>query len=91
MTPNILDAVKRYRYRAYPTPDQEQSLARLYGCVRVVFNDVIAARNKARTEGAPYPKTAELSLALTRSKSTPGTGMAHRGLLHPAAAGPGRR
>lgn len=63
--------MKRYRYRAYPTPDQEQSLARLYGCVRVVFNDVIAARNKARTEGAPYPKTAELSLALTRSKSTP--------------------
>lgn len=63
--------MKRYRYRAYPTPDQEQSLARLFGCVRVVFNDVIAARNKARTEEAPYPKTAALSQALTRSKATP--------------------
>ena len=41
---------KRYSYRAYPTRGQQQSLARLFGCVRVVFNDV----NEAR-EGPPTP------------------------------------
>ncbi len=63
--------MKRYRYRAYPTPDQEHSLARLFGCVRVVFNGAVAARNLAHTTGAPYPGRAELSRALTQAKGTP--------------------
>jgi len=33
----------RYRYRIYPGPGQQQALARMFGCARVVFND--AARN----------------------------------------------
>ncbi|MFM9264567.1 helix-turn-helix domain-containing protein, partial [Tychonema sp. BBK16] len=28
----------RYRYRIYPTDQQKQSLAQLFGCVRVVWN-----------------------------------------------------
>lgn len=35
---------KRYTYRAYPTPRQERDLARLFGCCRFVFNQVIADR-----------------------------------------------
>ncbi len=32
----------RYQYRFYPTDQQKQSLARLFGCVRVVWNDALA-------------------------------------------------
>jgi len=32
----------RYQYRFYPTDQQIQSLAQLFGCVRVVWNDALA-------------------------------------------------
>ncbi|MBE9118542.1 transposase [Lusitaniella coriacea LEGE 07157] len=32
----------RYRYRFYPTVGQQQKLAQLFGCVRVVWNDALA-------------------------------------------------
>jgi putative transposase len=32
----------RYQYRFYPTDQQQQSLAQLFGCVRVVWNDALA-------------------------------------------------
>lgn len=32
----------RYQYRFYPTNQQRQNLARLFGCVRVVWNDALA-------------------------------------------------
>ncbi|HEY9295851.1 MAG TPA: helix-turn-helix domain-containing protein [Phormidium sp.] len=32
----------RFRYRFYPTSEQKQSLAQLFGCVRVVWNDSLA-------------------------------------------------
>ena len=31
----------RYQYRFYPTDQQQQSLAQLFGCVRVVYNDAL--------------------------------------------------
>jgi putative transposase len=31
----------RYQYRIYPTDQQQKSLARLFGCVRVVWNDAL--------------------------------------------------
>ena len=40
--------MKRFRYRAYPTEEQAMALARVFGCVRVVFNDVIAGRPARR-------------------------------------------
>ncbi|WP_350246456.1 transposase [Rhodococcus sp. D-6] len=61
----------RYRYRLYPTPGQQNALAQALGCARVVFNDAIAARERARRDGLPYPKDAELSKALTAAKRTP--------------------
>jgi transposase len=29
----------RYQYRIYPTDQHQRALARLFGCVRVVYND----------------------------------------------------
>nr|WP_255672515.1 transposase [Glycomyces amatae] len=61
----------RYRYRIYPTAPQRQSLARSFGCARVVYNDAVAARKHAHREGLPYPATTALSKALiTDAKHT---------------------
>ncbi|TDC97293.1 RNA-guided endonuclease TnpB family protein [Actinomadura sp. 7K507] len=62
----------RYVFRVYPTRGQQQSLARAFGCARVVFNDGLRARQTAREAGLPFPKAAELSAAMTAAKKTPG-------------------
>ncbi|MGW9550666.1 RNA-guided endonuclease InsQ/TnpB family protein [Citricoccus zhacaiensis] len=65
-------AYKRYKYRAYPSVGQQQDLARLFGSVRVVFNDVIAARREQRETGSPYENAGVLSKRLiTEAKKTP--------------------
>lgn len=62
----------RYNYRLYPTPGQEQALARAFGCARVVFNDGLRARQEARELGLPYPSDGALSKQLiTQAKTTP--------------------
>jgi putative transposase len=61
----------RYSYRLYPTPCQRESLARAFGCARVVFNDALAARHAAYEAGEPYVSDAELSKRLTESKADP--------------------
>ncbi|THV40810.1 RNA-guided endonuclease InsQ/TnpB family protein [Glycomyces buryatensis] len=61
----------RYRYRIYPTAPQRRELARVFGCVRTVWNDAVAARTHAHAEGLPYPRTADLDKALiTAAKRT---------------------
>ncbi|MEC3951431.1 RNA-guided endonuclease TnpB family protein [Nocardia sp. CDC153] len=61
----------RYQYRVYPTPGQQESLARAFGCARVVFNDALAARKAAFTADRSYVSDAELSTRLTAAKTTP--------------------
>jgi len=61
----------RYSYRLYPTPGQRSTLARAFGCARVVFNDALAAREAAYKAGEPYIPDAALSKRLTVSKRTP--------------------
>lgn len=56
----------RYQYRFYPTDQQRQSLAQLFGCVRVVWNDALAL-SKASEK---YPGYNQLSSALTLIKKT---------------------
>ena len=68
---NILCVQLRYRYRLYPSPGQQQALARAFGCARVVFNDALAARQDAHQAGLPCPADAELSARLAASKATP--------------------
>ncbi|MFG3702124.1 RNA-guided endonuclease InsQ/TnpB family protein [Micromonospora sp. NPDC047620] len=62
----------RYNYRVYPTPGQQEALARAFGCARVVFNDGLRVRQEARKAGLPYVSDGELSKRLiTEAKLTP--------------------
>lgn len=57
----------RYQYRFYPTDQQRQSLAQLFGCVRVVWNDALAiCRNTEK-----LPKNGDLQkIVITEAKKT---------------------
>jgi putative transposase len=55
----------RYKYRFYPTVQQQQSLAQLFGCVRVVWNDALAASKDGK-----YPGYDNLSKTLTLTKKS---------------------
>ena len=62
----------RYSFRVYPSAGQRMALARAFGCARVVYNDALRARETARSEGMPFPKTGDLSKTLiTGAKNTP--------------------
>ena len=67
----VPDMQLRYNFRLYPTPGQQQTLARAFGCARVVFNDALRARQEAFDAGLPYLTDAELSARLTAAKATP--------------------
>jgi IS605 OrfB family transposase len=61
----------RYAFRVYPDAGQRIALAKAFGCARVVFNDVVRAREDARKAGKPFPKAGELSARLiTEAKRT---------------------
>ena len=63
---------KRYSYRAYPTPGQEGALAKLFGCVRVAYNDFIAAREASYRSGEAFESYSSLHTRLiTHGKNTP--------------------
>ncbi|WP_333203893.1 MULTISPECIES: transposase [unclassified Microcoleus] len=55
----------RYQYRFYPTDQQRQSLAQLFGCVRVVWNDALATCKQAEK----LPRNGQLQkLVITQAK-----------------------
>ena len=51
---------RRYKYRAYPDGEQCKALNRLFGCVRFVYNQTIAAARDAHAQGLPYPGSVAL-------------------------------
>jgi putative transposase len=55
-----------YQYRFYPTDQQRVSLAQLFGCVRVVWNDALAICKQADK----LPGYNKLSALLTQSKKS---------------------
>lgn len=61
---------QRWTFRCYPTSEQEQMLARTFGCARFVYNRFLAERTAAfqRGERMGYPATDK---ALTALKATP--------------------
>ncbi|MFF3893470.1 helix-turn-helix domain-containing protein, partial [Streptomyces sp. NPDC001812] len=62
----------RYAFRLDPSPGQRGALARAFGCARVVYNDAIAARERARAADRPFPTAGVLSRTLvTEAKKTP--------------------
>ncbi|AFZ00119.1 RNA-guided endonuclease InsQ/TnpB family protein [Calothrix sp. PCC 6303] len=57
----------RYQYRFYPTEQQQQSLAQLFGCVRVVWNDALAICKQSEK----LPSNNDLQkLVITQAKKT---------------------
>jgi putative transposase len=61
----------RYQYRVYPTPGQQDMLARSFGCARVVFNDALRARQDAYVSGVKLSDTDVQKQVVTEAKKTP--------------------
>jgi Helix-turn-helix domain len=61
-----------YRCRAYPDPAQQQMLNRTFGCVRVVWNRTLAARQARWHTERRSTSYAETDRALTAMKKDPG-------------------
>ncbi|MEO0539197.1 MAG: RNA-guided endonuclease TnpB family protein [Cyanobacteria bacterium P01_A01_bin.123] len=59
---------RAYRYRFYPTPEQEGLLRRTLGCARLVYNRALAARTEAWYERQARVGYKETSAMLTRWK-----------------------
>lgn len=57
----------RYQFRFYPTDQQQQLLAQLFGCVRVVWNDALAICK--RSEKLPSNNDLQ-KLVITQAKKT---------------------
>lgn len=62
----------RWTFRCYPTPEQEQHLARTFGCVRYVWNWALALRSEGFRQGQRigYPETDRRMTALKRQPET---------------------
>lgn len=64
---------KAYRYRFYPTPEQEQNLAQTFGCVRYVYNRSLRFRQDAWYERQESVSYLQNSALLTGWKKEPET------------------
>ncbi len=61
----------RFKYRIYSTPGQKYRLARLFGCVRVVWNDSLAFCQEKYFLGEKRPVNSELQKQfITQTKKT---------------------
>jgi putative transposase len=60
-----------YKCRAYPDPDQQLMLARTFGCVRVVWNRTLAARQERWASERTGTSYRETDAALTAMKRLP--------------------
>ncbi len=61
----------RFRYRIYPSPGQQQALARVFGCARVVYNDCLRVRDEAYATGEKISDTEVQRRVITLAKLTP--------------------
>jgi putative transposase len=61
----------RYRYRIYPSPGQQQALARAFGCARVVYNDCLRVRDECHARGETISDTEVQRRVITMAKATP--------------------
>ena len=62
---------RAYRYRFYPTPAQEALLAQTFGCVRSVYNMILAWRTQAYESEQKRIGYKEASAQLTVLKKDP--------------------
>ena len=61
----------RYRYRFYPAPGQQQALARVFGCARVVYNDCLRLRDACYAAGEKISDTEVQRRVITLAKLAP--------------------
>ncbi|NEO55141.1 MAG: IS200/IS605 family element transposase accessory protein TnpB, partial [Okeania sp. SIO3B5] len=59
---------KAYKFRFYPTPEQENLLRRTLGCVRLIYNKALAARTQAWSENKERVGYKQTSAMLTNWK-----------------------
>ncbi|NJN61362.1 MAG: transposase, partial [Coleofasciculaceae cyanobacterium RL_1_1] len=60
----------RYTYRMYPNHVQQAILTKLFGCIRVVYNDALALVNST-PDGEKWPSNGDLQkLVITQAKRT---------------------
>ncbi|QZT55048.1 RNA-guided endonuclease InsQ/TnpB family protein [Mycolicibacterium austroafricanum] len=64
----------RYRYRIEPTPAQQDMLARVFGCCRVVFNDAPRVREQAYRSGVSLSDSEIQRRVITQAKATEARG-----------------
>ena len=65
-----MDINRAYKFRFYPTPEQEENLVRTWGCVRVVYNKALEDRTTAWYERQERISYADTSRMLTQWKNT---------------------
>jgi putative transposase len=65
------DVLIRYRYRLRPTWGQQATLARLFGCVRVVYNDSLRLREECHAAGVKVSDSEVQRRVITLAKLTP--------------------
>lgn len=66
-----MEVKRAYKFRFYPTPEQEKNLAQTFGCVRVLYNHMLRQRTDAwfqRQEKIGYHQTSSM---LTELKKQP--------------------
>jgi putative transposase len=64
-----MDIKRAYKFRFYPTSEQEQALAQTFGCARFVYNYMLRVRTDAwfqRQERVGYHETSSLLTALKK-------------------------
>ena len=66
-----MDIKRAYRFRCYPTPEQQQVLARTFGCARFVYNHMLRLRTDAWFQRQQKVGYHETSSALTALKQQP--------------------
>ena len=65
-----MDIHRAYKFRFYPTKEQEENLIRTWGCVRVVYNKALEERTTAWYERQERVSYADTSRMLTQWKNT---------------------
>ncbi len=66
-----MDIKRAYRFRFYPTPEQEVVLAQTFGCVRFVYNYMLRLRSEAWEQRQERMGYNDSSAALTLFKKQP--------------------
>lgn len=75
LTPTVetrypVNVLRAFRYRFYPTPEQESLLHRTFGCVRLVYNKALSERSETWKKAKKSISWPEQDRQLTRWKKT---------------------